>query len=162
MQGIEKGPTGPKYLKLGDTKDLNQMSLNRSFKIYNRGPLNGFFAITIKSKENQHIFQSCNISITPRKAIIKAGNYLQIYIGFRPKRCDIKKFLRNPSEVISVAVLEIIYGDDPNRQRLAKIMEQKKYEDPMMYNGLEHLLNNYSNEMPIDFQSIKETPVRNY
>ena len=145
LQGTSKGPVGGSFLKLGEWQDLTNKCVDKSFEIYNKGPLSGVAIINIRSKSNSNTNETSNVIIAPKKCIIGPDSSAKINVTFRPKRNDLKKLLMKQQNVLTVATLEVIYGDAPNRIRMAKLIGQLKEQNPE-YNTLDHIISNF----PID------------
>lgn len=164
IQDIDRAPVGSPFLTLGDVQDLTQsQSLQRSFTLYNRGPLNGMAVIRVKAAtKNGTIIDPSNVFIHPNKCIIGPDSYQAITVTFQPRRSDLKKLLKSQSRsVITVASLELIYGDDPLRQRIARLIGQSKNKNDQ-YNTLEFLISGFPNEQPVYFGSFEENMVSRY
>lgn len=159
LQELSRGPVGCPFLSFGNMRDITTQSMGtqqRSFVIYNRGPLNGMAVVRIKATaKDDNVFEKPNIAIWPAKCIIGPDSYQQISITFQPRRSDLKKLLRKQAPVITIAMLEVIYGDDPNRQRIAALIDRTD----VTYKPLDFLLADFVNEQPVDFTDFKESSV---
>lgn len=179
LQELSRGPVGSPFLSFGNIRDLtgggggnnngsSQLAVQqRTFVIYNRGPLDGMAVVRIKpSAKDESIFESPNIIIRPEKCVIGPDSYQQICISFQPRRSDLKKLMRKQCPVITFGVLDVIYGDDPNRQRVARLIRQQKQQQSnaptttgAAVSALDFLLSDFPSEQPIDFEVIKENTV---
>lgn len=170
LQELSRGPVGSPFLSFGNIRDLtgsnsgsSQLAIQqRTFVIYNRGPLDGMAIVRIKpSAKDESIFESPNIIIRPEKCVIGPDSYQQICISFQPRRSDLKKLMRKQCPVITFGVLDVIYGDDPNRQRVARLIRQQKQQqsNAPAVSALDFLLTDFPCEQPIDFEVIKENTV---
>lgn len=161
IQGIDRAPVGSPFLTLGNVQDLMQVScVKRSFTLYNRGPLNGMAVIRVNNTtKSGAMVDPSNVLIQPNKCIIGPDSMETIHVTFQPRRSDLKKLLKKQSRpVITVASLEIIYGDDPMRQRIGRLIGQQKIKNDQ-YNALKFLISGFRYEQPVYFGSFEESTV---
>lgn len=171
---LSRGPVGSPFISFGNIRDLTCSSSSsdsschqlpiqqRSFVIYNRGPLDGMAVVRIKpSAKDESIFESSsNIVIRPDKCVIGPDSYQQISVTFQPRRSDLKKLMRKQSPILTFGVLEVIYGDDPNRQRVARLIRlQQQQQQPNAVQTLDFLLSDFPFEQCIDFEVFDERTV---
>lgn len=155
LQGIERGPVGSSFLKMGETSTITSTTLKRSFTIYNKGPLNGVATIVIKPKTNQCINES-HILIEPNKCVIRPDCSTRITVSYKLRRKDLER-LREPScEVLTIGTLEVIFGSEPNRQRIASMLTQRG-EIPSMYKQLQFLVNDFPVASIESFNDFRES-----
>lgn len=154
LQGIERGPVGSSFLKMAETSSITSTTLKRSFSIYNKGPLNGVATIFIKPKTNQCINES-HILIEPNKCVIRPDCSAAITVSYKLRRKDLER-LREPScEVLTIGTLEVIFGSEPNRQRIASMLTQRG-TIPSMYKQLEFLVNDFPAASMENFTDFRE------
>ncbi|XP_055315088.1 uncharacterized protein LOC129575454 isoform X2 [Sitodiplosis mosellana] len=154
LQGIERGPVGSSFLKMGETSSITSTTLNRSFSIYNKGPLNGVATIFIKPKTNQCINES-HILIEPNKCVIRPDCSTNITVSYKLRRKDLER-IREPScEVLTIGTLEVIFGSEPNRQRIASMLTQRG-SIPSIYKQLEFLVNDFPAASIENFSDFRE------
>lgn len=154
LQGIERGPVGCSFLKMGETSSITSTTLKRSFSIYNKGPLNGVATIFIKPKTNQCINES-NIIIEPNKCVIRPDCSATISVSYKLRRKDLER-LREPScEVFTIGTLEVIFGSEPNRQRIATMLTRRG-TIPSAYKQLEFLVNDFPVASIENFNDFRE------
>lgn len=140
LQGIERGPVGSTYLKMGETSHITTTTLKRTFSIYNKGPLNGVATIFIKQKTNRCIENY--ITIEPSKCVIRANCSATISVTYKLRRKDLDKLKEKSCEVLTVGTLEVIFGSEPNRQRIAAMLTRNG-TIPLAYRQLEFLVNDF-------------------
>lgn len=155
LQGLERGPVGLQFLKLGDTSNL-RAPMSRSFMIYNSGPLNGVAYIGIKPESGQHLTES-SISIQPNKCVIRPNSYATIKVTYNLRRKDIVKFLQKGGEVFQVGILEVITGSEANRLRLAALLQKASVGD--MYKVLDFLIKDFPVVSDEKFDTFGESAV---
>lgn len=154
LQNVERGPVGSSFLKMADTSTITSTTLKRSFSIYNKGPLNGVASISIKPKTNQCINES-HILIEPNKCVIRPDCSTAITVTYKLRRKDLER-LREPScEVLTIGTLEVIFGSEPNRQRIASMLTQSG-SIPSMYKQLEFLVNDFPAASMENFTDFRE------
>ncbi|KXJ82856.1 hypothetical protein RP20_CCG010814 [Aedes albopictus] len=119
-EGIQKGPTGP-YLELGQARNLGR-PLEKSFTLYNKGNLPAFARIGIDMKKVDQTFLASAVIVQPQKVIIPPNTYVHINVSFKPRRQEIAKILQKHVDVLSITNLHIIWGDEPTRHRLRRII----------------------------------------
>lgn len=141
LQGLERGPIGCSYLKMGETSHITSTTLKRTFKIYNKGPLNGVATIFIKPTTNQCINENY-ITIEPNKCVIRPDCSKIISISYKLRRKDLEKLKEKSCEVLTIGTLEVIFGSEPNRQRIATMLTRNG-KVPSMYKQLEFLVNDF-------------------
>ncbi|XP_055378693.1 uncharacterized protein LOC129610234 [Condylostylus longicornis] len=159
VRDFEKGPAGPPYINLGDIQELSQ-PLIRTFTIYNRGPLAGFAIVSLNS--SGLVFSTlCEcIEIEPKRAYIPPESTIRFRITFRPRRSDIKKMLSKLCEVMCIANIRIITGDDSTRQRIRNIIKLHENELPeLTQSKLSNCWTILNNEIALkDVNNFTESP----
>ncbi|XP_031620090.1 uncharacterized protein LOC116338772 isoform X2 [Contarinia nasturtii] len=138
LQGVERGPVGSSFLKMGETNSITSTILKRSFSIYNKGPLNGIATIFVKPKTNQCI-NDTHISIEPNKCAIQRDCSTTITVSYKLRRKDLERLREKSCEVLTVGTLEVIFGSEPNRQRI-ETMLTRNGDIPATYKQLEFLV----------------------
>lgn len=141
LQGLERGPIGCSYLKMGETSHITSTTLKRTFKIYNKGPLNGVATIFIKPKTNQCINES-HITIDPNKCVIRPDCSTTISVSYKLRRKDLEKLKDKSCEVLTIGTLEVIFGSEPNRQRIASMLTHNG-TTPSAYKQLEFFVKDF-------------------
>lgn len=154
LQGTERGPIGGAYLKMGETSSIRSTTLQRTFFIYNKGPLNGMATISVKPKTNQYIHET-HIQIEPSKCVIKADSSVKVMVSYKLRRKDIEKLSQKSCEVLTVATLEVIIGADCNRQRIATILTRTPII-PSTYRSLDFLIKDFPRLGAEDFSDFGE------
>lgn len=155
LQGIERGPVGVSFLKMGETSSIRSTTLERVFYIYNKGPLNGMATISVKPKTNQYIHET-HIQIEPSKSVIKPDRSVKVTVLYKLRRKDLEKLTQKSCEVLTVATLEVIIGADPNRQRIATILSRSSVI-PTPYRSLEFLVKEFPTDNAEDFSDFGES-----
>lgn len=141
LQGIERPPIGIAFLKMGETTDIRSTTLQRSFSIYNKGPLNGIATIYVKTKTNQYINEN-HINIEPSKCVIRPDDSINVLVTYKLRRKDLEKLSQKSCDVLTVATLEVLIGSEPNRQRIASLVTRGD-DVPTKYNQLDFLVHNF-------------------
>lgn len=162
IRGIEKGPVGSCFLKMGDTKDLTCTGyLERQFIIYNRGPLEGVAVIQLKLGQNE-LFDSANVFVTPDKCTIPPEKAIKITVTCKPKRNQLKKLLKQKTDVLTMATLTVITGSEPDRLRLCTLLKRVNISQGP-YSSLNFLIFDAPEVInsPDDFVAYQESTVRN-
>lgn len=154
LQGVERGPVGCSFLKLADTSNITSTMLQRTFSIYNRGPLNGVATVFVKPKTDQYINEN-NIVIEPSKCVIRANSSTTINVTYKLRRRDLEKLRDKNCEVLTVGTLEVIYGAEPNRQRIASMLTRKG-DIPSMYKQLQFLVDDFPVASLEQFRDFRE------
>lgn len=157
LRGIDKGPIGSSFLKMGDTKDLVTGYLERSFIIYNKGPLDAVAVIQVKIGQNDFLGPT-SVFVTPDKCIIPPSSAKTITVICKPKRSQMKKILKDKFDVITVGTISVISGDEPNRMRLNGVFKRSKCTD-ITYNSLNFLIFDLPNSSEEDFSQYTESTV---
>lgn len=154
LQGIERGPVGSSFLKMGETSTIVSTTLERTFSIYNKGPLNGVATVYLKPKTNQCINEN-QITIEPNKCVICPDRTATIRVTYKLRRKDIERLKDKACEVLTVGTLEVIFGSEPNRQRIASMLTRHGGTVPASYKQLEFLVQDFpiaSAECFIDYR----------
>lgn len=154
LQGIERGPVGCSFLKMGETSNIVTTTLERSFSIYNKGPLNGVATVFVKPKTNQCINEN-HITIEPNKCVIRPDGTATIRVIYKLRRKDIERLREKSCEVLTIGTLEVIFGSEPNRQRIASILTRQG-NVPTSYKQLEFLVNDFPVARMEDFKDYRE------
>lgn len=154
LKGLERGPVGCSFLKMGETSNITSTTLNQSFAIYNKGPLNGVATIFIKHKTNQCINES-NIMIEPKKCVIRPDCSTTINVSYKLRRKDLEKLREKSCEVLTIGTLEVILGSEPNRQRIASML-MRDGAIPSAYSQLEFLVNCFPVDRMQHFDEYRE------
>lgn len=154
IQGVERGPIGNSFLKLGETSNIKSTTLMRSFSIYNKGPLNGVATIFVKPKTNQYIYES-HINIEPNKCAIRPDSSVDITVTYKLRRKDLEKLSQKSCEVLTVGNLEVIVGAEPNRQRIGSMLTRWGVI-PSKFGQLEFLVNHFPVSNNENFNDFRE------
>ncbi|XP_053688062.1 uncharacterized protein LOC128737450 [Sabethes cyaneus] len=120
VEGIQKGPSGP-YLELGQAHNLG-CPLEKSFSLYNKGSLPAFARIGIDKKGLDQTFLASAVYVKPQKVIIPPNSYAHIHVVFKPSRQEVAKILQKHIDVLPITNLHILWGDEPTRHRVRKII----------------------------------------
>ncbi|XP_058829752.1 uncharacterized protein LOC131689031 [Topomyia yanbarensis] len=127
VEGIQKGPSGP-YLELGQARNLG-CPLEKSFSLYNKGSLPAFARIGIDKKGLDQTFLASAVYVQPQRVIIPPNSYAHIHVIFKPRRQEVAKILQKQVDVLSITNLHILWGDEPTRHRIRKIITLIKRND---------------------------------
>lgn len=154
LQGIELAPNECAYLKMGETSNIKSSVLKRTFKIYNRGPLNGVASICIRPN-SVHSFNENHIVIEPSKCAIQPNSSTDISVSYEVQRSDLKKLEKKSCKVLTVGALEVITGFEPNRQRIASMLTRNN-TIPTKYKHLSFLVNDFPVASSEQFNDYRE------
>lgn len=121
FQGIEVGPNGCSFLKIGETSNITSCTLKRKFTIYNNGSLNGVALMSIKIEPNLSTNQY-PITIEPNKCIIHPNSSTNVSISYNIRDVDLDKLREKNCNVITVAILKLISGTEMNLPRVASML----------------------------------------
>lgn len=153
LQGIERGPVGGSFLKMGETSTIVSTTLERTFSIYNKGPLNGVASVFLKPKSNECINEN-QITIEPNKCVIRADRTATIRVTYKLRRKDLDRL--KDREVLTVGTLEVIFGSEPNRQRIASMLTRHDGIVPAPYKQLEFLVQDFPIASAESFSDYRE------
>lgn len=148
VDGILQGPIGTPFLPMGSYSDLAH-PIERTFTIRNKGNLPGFFIATINALDLTTPPDYCCTKIHPSRCIIMPNESITIYVRFRPKRDLIKKVIKRSNEVITLAVMHIILGDEYDRQRICRMLRHQSNSEKIPEIVL-MLLEKFPNEVSTD------------
>lgn len=157
-QNILRGPIGAPFLTMGDLKDLSG-PLEKTFKIYNKGPLHGFAVIIIDSFGLDMPRLRDAIEVSPNKVLIPPEGVANIRVTLKPRRDDIKKIIKKITDVLALANMRIICGDEPSRQRIRNLIRMMKEEEKSKFTSksLDRVWASFPGEKPIDdLETLKE------
>lgn len=152
LQGVERAPVGVPFLVMGETSHIRSPQLQRSFTIYNKGPLNGIATIFVKPKNNQYANES-HIHIEPSKCVIQPDSSTDIMVSYKLRRKDLEKL--KSCEVLTVGTLEVITGAEPNRLRIASIL--RRAGTTSNYEQLEFLMHGFPASASDRFDDFRES-----
>lgn len=153
--GITRGPIGLPFLSLGEHRDVASAAATRqTFTLYNRGPLNGMVVVRVKPPA-----AAKDIRVTPAKCVLGADSQQQIEVLFTPRKAEMRKLFRKPGvPVLTVATLEIIYGDDANRLRIARLLPQLHAgAGGEAYASLDFLASGFADEQSLGVEHFDES-----
>ncbi|KAI8126149.1 hypothetical protein FF38_10987 [Lucilia cuprina] len=159
-QNISMGPVGSPFVTMGDVCELAQ-PLERMVSFYNKGPLLGFAAVSIDSIGLMMPRLSDAFEIYPRQILIPPKHMVDVRIVFRPKREEIKKIIKKMSNVLTLANMRVICGDEANRQRIRRLLTQMSEEEraKLSSSALDMLWTKFPQESEMcDLHEIKENP----
>lgn len=151
LRDVERAPVGVSFLKMGETGNIRSSQLQRTFSIYNKGPLNGIATIFVKPKNNQYANEN-HIQIEPSKCVIRPDSYADINVSYKLRRKDLEKL--KSSEVLTVGTLEVITGAEPNRLRIASIL--KRAGSANSFEQLEFLVSDFPTAANDRFEDFRE------
>ncbi|XP_055610948.1 uncharacterized protein LOC129757690 [Uranotaenia lowii] len=127
VEGIQKGPSGP-YLELGQARNLGR-PLEKTFSLYNKGSLPAFARIGIDKKGLDQTFLASAVYVQPQVVIIPPNSYSHIKVIFKPRRQEVSKILQKQVDVLSITNLHILWGDEPTRHRIRKLVALVRKND---------------------------------
>ncbi|XP_065362206.1 uncharacterized protein spd-2 isoform X2 [Calliphora vicina] len=159
-QNISMGPVGSPFVTMGDVCELAQ-PLERTVSFYNKGPLLGFAAVSIDSIGLMMPRLSDAFEIHPRMILIPPKNMVDVRIVFRPKREEIKKIIKKMGNVLTLANMRVICGDEANRQRIRRLLSKMNEEEraKLSSSALDMLWTKFPQELEIsDLNDINENP----
>lgn len=159
-QNISMGPVGSPFVTMGDVCELAQ-PLERTVSFYNKGPLLGFAAVSIDSMGLMMPRLSDAFEIHPRKILIPPKCIVDVRVVFRPKREEIKKIIKKMSNVLTLANMRVICGDEANRQRIRRLLSQMSDDEraKLSSSALDMLWTKFPQELEMsDLYDIKENP----
>lgn len=159
-QNILMGPVGSPFITMGDICELAQ-PLERTVTFYNKGPLLAFAVISIDSLGLLLPRLSDAFEIYPQKVIIPPQHTVEARIVFKPRREEIKKMLKKMRNVLTLANMRVICGDEANRQRIRRLLRQmnEKERSKMSSNVLDLLWTTFEDEVEMkELSNMHENP----
>lgn len=153
--GVTRGPIGLPFITLGEHRDVASATATRqTFSIHNRGPLSGMVVVRVKPPS-----AAKDIRVTPAKCVLGAESQQQIEVLFTPRKAEMRKLFRKPGvPVLTVATLELIYGDDANRLRIARLLPQLHAgAGGEAYASLNFLASGFAGEQPLGVEHFDES-----
>uniref|UniRef100_A0A1I8Q9S2 Uncharacterized protein n=1 Tax=Stomoxys calcitrans TaxID=35570 RepID=A0A1I8Q9S2_STOCA len=159
-QNILMGPVGSPFITMGDICELAQ-PLERSISFYNKGPLLAFAVVSIDSLGLLLPRLSDAFEIYPKKILIPPQQTIEARITFKPRREDIRKMLKKMRNVLTLANMRVICGDEANRQRIRRLLCQmsEKERSKMSSNVLDMLWTEFEGETEMkELADIQENP----
>lgn len=118
ISGVFKLPNDKNFLSLGQFSSINAMS--ESIKLYNKGTVPAFAYVSCDSFRSNLLLSTSEISITPEIMIIQPNTFKIVNISFKPKKGCVNNY---NTDVIELAALTIMTGDDGLRQRARKLYQ---------------------------------------
>ncbi|KAM7355344.1 centrosome assembly protein spindle defective 2 isoform 2-T2 [Cochliomyia hominivorax] len=159
-QNISMGPVGSPFVTMGDVCELAQ-PLERTVSFYNKGPLLGFAAVTIDSMGLMMPRLSDAFEIHPRQILIPPKCMVDVQVVFRPKREEIKKIIKKMGNVLTLANMRVICGDEANRQRIRRLLSRMSEEErsKLSSSALDMLWTKFPQELEMtELCDMKENP----
>lgn len=163
VTGTTRGPIGKSFICFGELRDIQQRNSSKQwFTITNQGVLPGVVIITVKATTREGKLQDLSsVSVYPSKFILPPESQRQVCVQFEPKRTELRRLERQKGDVSTVATLDIVYGDEPNRQRIVRLLDILKQESNA-YEALEKLLCvdfPDQQQMEVNFEDFNESTV---
>ncbi|XP_050334364.1 uncharacterized protein LOC126761967 [Bactrocera neohumeralis] len=160
-QEVNIAPVGMAFLQMGYLHELSQ-PIQRSIRVYNKGPLLGFALASIDSV-GLRLPRLCSaFEIQPSAMLIPPGSSAMLRVVFRPQREDVKKITRQTKSVLTLANLRLISGDEANRQRMRQLVARMSADERANLSSsksLEALWEKLPGEKDIEeLQLFKESP----
>lgn len=160
-QEVHIAPVGMAFLQMGYLHELSQ-PLQRTIRVYNKGPLLGFALASIDSVGLRLPRLCTAFEIQPTAMLIPPGSSATLRVVFRPQREDVRKITRQTKSVLTLANLRLISGDEANRQRMRQLVERMSADERANISSsksLEALWENLPGEKDIEeLQMFKESP----
>ncbi|XP_067646022.1 serine-rich adhesin for platelets isoform X2 [Eurosta solidaginis] len=160
-QEVHIPPVGIAFLQMGYLHELSQ-PIQRTIRIYNKGPLLGFALASIDSVGLCLPRLSNAFEIQPAAMLIPPGTSATLRVVFRPQREDVRKITRQTKSVLTLGNLRLISGDEANRQRMRHLvarMSPEERSNVTSSKSLEALWEELPGEKVIeDLQLFKESP----
>ncbi|XP_073839392.1 centrosome assembly protein spindle defective 2 isoform X2 [Musca autumnalis] len=159
-QNILMGPVGSPFITMGDLCELTH-PLERTVSFYNKGPLMAFAVVSIDSL-GLLLPRLCDaFEIYPQKVLIPPQHTVDVRITFKPRREEVKKMLKKMRNVLTLANMRVICGDEANRQRIRRLLKQMSEADraKMSSNVLDMLWTQFDDEVEMkELANIHENP----
>lgn len=119
VTGMEIAPPGKSTLYIWNVQEMMQTKMAKQFfTISNEGDLPGVAIITITAAQP-------GLNVYPRKLFLYPKSQQQICVEYHPKQSSLYKF-ELFKRSFTIAKLEILYGDEPNRQRIVRLLDKRK------------------------------------
>ncbi|XP_075164488.1 centrosome assembly protein spindle defective 2 isoform X2 [Haematobia irritans] len=159
-QNILMGPVGSPFVTMGDICGLAQ-PLERTISFYNKGPLLAFAVVSIDSLGLLLPRLSDAFEIYPQRILIPPQQTVEAHIIFKPRREEIRKMLKKMRNVLTLANMRVICGDEANRQRIRRLLRQMNEREraKMSSNVLDMLWTKFEDEVEMkELEDIHENP----
>lgn len=124
FRGLQQGPVGLPFLKMGDTSCL-RTEMTQTFVIYNQGVINGVAYIGLKPESAQHLNRSC-IKIVPNTCVIRPNSEVVVRVTYNFRKKDFLKLSKKSGDVVQIGLLEVFYGSEANRLRLQALLNKNQ------------------------------------
>lgn len=157
LDGVQKGPIGSAFLPLGDISELKH-SISKTFTVTNRGTLPGFVSIEFQSKGKDIHYMNTSLFVERKKVIVEPQKSSEIKVTFKPNRDEIKKLIKKNSDVLVVANLVVITGDEPGRMRIKRLIKEARSENKKnVQSTLNELCTSFYRESVTDTSALRES-----
>nr|CAD7410609.1 unnamed protein product [Timema poppensis] len=100
-----------------------KQTLSSTFRLENKGDIGCFVLISSRRKGTQ-AFSESSLSVLPTDTVLPPGGVVSVCVKYTPSRKDIRLFATSNKHVEAVASLTLIYGDEPTRQRLIRVLKK--------------------------------------
>lgn len=143
VQGIQHA-TVPSLLLKADQTDNVERGLKifkASFSIYNKEPVSGSTIIFTKPRTKVLAMKVSQIFIEPRKLVIDQNEIKHVTITCQLQPYELELFRSVSGEVITIGSIMMIFGSEPDRQRIANILT--KTNDPAARKEYAFLINGF-------------------
>ena len=160
MQNISLAPMGLPFVTMGYVCELGQ-PLERTISFYNKGPLLGFACVSVDFVGLKLPRLNEAFEIHPESILIPPNNVVDIRIVFRPKKDEVRKIIKKIESVSTVANMRVICGDEPNRQRIRRLLAQLSHEEraQLTSGSLDTLWTTFPQETEMkDLDDMRENP----
>ncbi|XP_021919602.1 uncharacterized protein LOC110829806 isoform X3 [Zootermopsis nevadensis] len=121
-KGVPRDGAGRMWLML--TQVSHKMEWETSFSLQNFGDLKAFIKIKPITKGFQNVNKT-RLVVEPSELVISEGTSTKIRVTYRPQQQDIKLLMSSSmKDVLEVAALSLVSGDEATRLRLRRIHEK--------------------------------------
>uniref|UniRef100_A0A1B0CU28 Abnormal spindle-like microcephaly-associated protein ASH domain-containing protein n=2 Tax=Lutzomyia longipalpis TaxID=7200 RepID=A0A1B0CU28_LUTLO len=155
IEGLQQGPVGSKFLPIGDIKNPMR-TFEKIIRVHNKGSLTAFASVNVENTRTDQRYFTTSVSVNPSRLIVPPSCSTNIKIQFSPQREELKKLLKmqRGTDVIVIANLVVITGDEPTRHRMKKLMKTMPNHALMSSTVLSGLWNSFPKEQ--DLENLEE------
>ena len=162
FERLQQGPVGMKFLPLGNLCNLNKI-FEESFILRNKGNLTGFASVMLENKTVGKAMFDHAISICPDKVLVPPNSAVKIKVSFQPTSKDMREMLKihRGAEVIAIANILAVTGDEPTRCRIKRLINcSKELAEKYSSAQLRNIWEEYGkHDCDYDLSELRETGV---
>ncbi|XP_063242919.1 uncharacterized protein LOC134542500 isoform X2 [Bacillus rossius redtenbacheri] len=157
LRNISRDASDKMWLSLGEVTNPGQ-TLVRDIVVENRGTIPGFLVLSVLFEGSRTLYDHTALTISPAAVVVQPRHSETVRVGYRLGRGECASLARSSKAVCEVAILSMVLGDEPTRQRLRRLVEDEGDCRAPDVELLSKVCSTFEKEVPIpDIANLKDS-----